>query len=146
VFITEVRTTLATPRSNSGLLAYSSVAFDGAFVVKDVKVVDGPHGLIVSMPSKEIQDRCPSCGEKNALRARYCSQCGDRLADYRASRDDGGRLVLRIDTVHPITAEFRAAINDAVTGAYADEFMRDRGPAPPIVGPPLAERLARRGA
>lgn len=36
--------------------AYVTVTFDDAFVVRDVKVVDGPEGLFVSMPNKKLKD------------------------------------------------------------------------------------------
>ncbi len=43
--------------------AFASVTFDDAFVVKDLRVVDGKKGLFVSMPSRkdkngEFRDVC----------------------------------------------------------------------------------------
>ncbi|NPV53710.1 MAG: septation regulator SpoVG [Firmicutes bacterium] len=34
----------------------ASIVLDGAFVVKDIRIVEGPKGLFVSMPSKKSPD------------------------------------------------------------------------------------------
>ena len=36
--------------------AIVSITFDGAFVVHDVKVVEGNNGLFVAMPSRKMPD------------------------------------------------------------------------------------------
>ncbi len=36
--------------------AYASITFDDAFVVKDLRVVDGKNGLFVSMPAKRTKE------------------------------------------------------------------------------------------
>jgi stage V sporulation protein G len=36
--------------------AIVSITFDDAFVVHDVKVIDGANGLFIAMPSRRIQD------------------------------------------------------------------------------------------
>ncbi|MBM7867429.1 septation regulator SpoVG [Heliobacterium gestii] len=41
---------------DSKIKAIFSVTFDSAFVVHDVKVVEGPNGLIVAMPSRKRPD------------------------------------------------------------------------------------------
>ncbi|OGS06527.1 MAG: septation protein SpoVG [Elusimicrobia bacterium RIFOXYA12_FULL_51_18] len=51
--ITEVRMHL---RSEDRLKAFATVTFDGAFVVHNMKVVNGNKGLIVCMPSRKIKD------------------------------------------------------------------------------------------
>src|SRR5574341_139081 len=38
------------------LKAFVSIVFDGDFVVTDIKVIHGPKGLFVSMPSKKRKD------------------------------------------------------------------------------------------
>jgi stage V sporulation protein G len=38
------------------LKAYVSITIDGAFVVRDLKVIQGPSGLFVAMPSKKRKD------------------------------------------------------------------------------------------
>ena len=52
--ITDVRVRLV---PNSGTLkAVSSITFDNAFVVHDIKVVDGEKGLFVAMPSRKTRE------------------------------------------------------------------------------------------
>ncbi len=50
--ITEVR--VRPVRSDGKTRAIASITFDDAFVVKELKVVEGPSGLFVSMPSRKI--------------------------------------------------------------------------------------------
>ncbi len=64
--------------------AIVSITFDDAFVVHDVKVVEGQNGLFAAMPSRKTAD-----------------------GEYR-------------DIAHPISAEARAIIQEAVLNAYED--------------------------
>jgi stage V sporulation protein G len=47
--ITDVR---VFPVGEEKLKAFASIIFDDCFVVSDIKVIQGDHGLFVSMPSK----------------------------------------------------------------------------------------------
>ena|SRR5258706_10238180 len=47
--ITEVK---VHPVDQEKLRAYVSIVFDSCFLVSDIKVISGPTGLFVSMPSK----------------------------------------------------------------------------------------------
>lgn len=38
------------------LKAYVSITLDGSFVVRDLKIIQGPSGLFVAMPSKKRKD------------------------------------------------------------------------------------------
>lgn len=42
---------------DDNLKAFASITIDDAFVVHDLKVVDGRNGLFVSMPSKKVGDK-----------------------------------------------------------------------------------------
>jgi len=44
------------PVDDEKLKAFVSIVFDACFVVTDVKVIHGPKGLFVSMPSKKRKD------------------------------------------------------------------------------------------
>jgi stage V sporulation protein G len=44
------------PVDDEKLKAFVSIVFDGDFVVTDIKVIHGPKGLFVSMPSKKRKD------------------------------------------------------------------------------------------
>ncbi|MGE5585295.1 MAG: septation regulator SpoVG [Bacillota bacterium] len=50
--ITEVR--VRPVKSDGKTKAIASITFDDAFVVKELKVVEGPTGLFVSMPSRKV--------------------------------------------------------------------------------------------
>ncbi len=48
--ITEIRVTL---RDEDRLKGFANVTFDGAFVVRGMKIIEGNDGLFVSMPSRK---------------------------------------------------------------------------------------------
>ena len=91
--ITEVRIKLMEDSNeNERLQAFCSVTFDNAFVVRDLKIIEGTKGSFVAMPSRKLTDRCPGCGCKNHLRARFCNQCGSKLDEDRATDDEPERI------------------------------------------------------
>ncbi len=51
--ITDVR---VYPVEEDKLKGYATITFDGCFVVRDVKIIAGPKGLFVAMPSKRRKD------------------------------------------------------------------------------------------
>jgi stage V sporulation protein G len=51
--ITEVRIFL---RNEERLKAYAAITFDDAFVVRNLKVVQGQKGIFVAMPSRKTSD------------------------------------------------------------------------------------------
>jgi stage V sporulation protein G len=113
---------------NERLQAFCSVTFDDAFVVRDLKIIEGTKGSFVAMPSRKLTDRCPSCGCKNHLRARYCNQCGGKLDEDRATRDADGRVKLHADIAHPINSACREVIQTAVIRAFQEEKERSKQP------------------
>ncbi|HYT90410.1 MAG TPA: SpoVG family protein [Gemmataceae bacterium] len=125
--ITEVRIKLMDD-NNERLQAFCSVTFDDAFVVRDLKIIEGTKGSFVAMPSRKLTDRCGSCGCKNHLRARYCNQCGHKLDEDRATRDADGRAKLHADIAHPINSACREVIQSAVLRAYNEEKERSKQP------------------
>jgi stage V sporulation protein G len=127
VVITEVRIKLC-EENNERLLAFCSVTFDNAFVVRDLKIIEGTKGIFVAMPSRKLTDRCPRCGGKNHLRARFCNQCGSRLDDQRATRPAEGRAKLHADIAHPIHSAAREDIQNAIIRAFGDEREKAKLP------------------
>jgi stage V sporulation protein G len=127
VVITEVRIKLMED-NNERLLAFCSVTFDDAFVVRDLKIIEGSKGSFVAMPSRKLTDRCTQCGCKNHLRARYCNQCGAKLDEDRAIRDADGRAKLHADIAHPINSACREVIQTAILKAYREERERAQQP------------------
>jgi stage V sporulation protein G len=129
VVITEVRIKLMEGgQENERLQAFCSVTFDDAFVVRDLKIIEGTKGSFVAMPSRKLTDHCPQCGCKNHLRARFCNQCGGKLDESRATRDADGRVKLHADIAHPINSACREVIQSAVIKAYQDERERAKQP------------------
>jgi stage V sporulation protein G len=127
VVITEVRIKLV-EENNERLQAFCSVTFDNAFVVRDLKIIEGTKGSFVAMPSRKLTDRCTSCGCKNHLRARYCNSCGHKLDENRAMRDADGRAKLHADIAHPINSACREVIQSAVLRSYQEERERAKQP------------------
>jgi stage V sporulation protein G len=127
VEITEVRIKLMED-NNERLLAFCSVTFDDAFVVRDLKIIEGSKGSFVAMPSRKLTDRCPQCGYKNHLRARHCNQCGQKLDEDRATRDATGRAKLHADIAHPINSACREVVQSAVLKSYNEEKERAKQP------------------
>jgi len=129
VVITEVRIKLMDDSNeNERLQAFCSVTFDDAFVVRDLKIIEGTKGSFVAMPSRKLTDRCPGCGSKNHLRARFCNQCGGKLDEDRATRDADGRVKLHADIAHPINSACREVIQSAVLRAFQAEKERSKQP------------------
>jgi stage V sporulation protein G len=129
VVITEVRIKLMEDNlENERLQAFCSVTFDDAFVVRDLKIIEGTKGSFVAMPSRKLTDRCPGCGSKNHLRSRFCNQCGGRLDESRATRDSDGRVKLHADIAHPINSACREIIQTAVLKAFHAEKERSKQP------------------
>ena len=125
--ITEVRVKLMED-SDDRLRAFCSVTFDDAFVVRDLKIIDGSSGPFVAMPSRKLTSHCPQCGAKNHLRANYCNQCGNQLPQERVNRDHEGRVKLYADIAHPINSECREIIQNRVISEYEDELSRSQSP------------------
>ncbi len=51
--ITEVK---IFPVNEERLKAYITITIEGCFVVRDLKIIQGPQGLFVAMPSKKRKD------------------------------------------------------------------------------------------
>ena len=134
--ITEVRVALRESAGRPGehrLRAYATVTFDRCFVVRNIKIIDGTHGLFVAMPSRKPKVACPRCAFKNDAGGRFCVQCG--AAQPPVSRPEGQGTESRDpadahrDIAHPITADFRQYLQQKILEAY--EAERARGGSPP---------------
>jgi stage V sporulation protein G len=123
VKITEVRIKLVEDliTSSERLLAFCSVVLDDEFVVHDLKIIDGTHGIFVAMPSRKRTRHCV-CGCKNPLNAGFCNRCGCPLEEVQVERDDSGRTKMHADIAHPTRRRAREALEQAVIRAYWDEM------------------------
>ena len=121
--ITEVRIFLK-DSPDKKLRAYATVTFDNAFVVRNIKVIEGASGTFIAMPSRKIKQPCPKCGFRNEMRSKFCNQCGGQLP--LAPRPLGGNgsqgsLSEHKDIAHPITQSFREYLQKRVLEAYEKE-------------------------
>ncbi len=123
--VSEVRIKLASDPDEK-LLAYCSVTLNNAIVIKDLKIIQGDDSPFVAMPSRKITDKCPRCGAKNHLRARFCNECGNKLKTNRGDVDARGRTRLHFDLVHPICAEVRDYVHHMIIEAYAIESAKSQ--------------------
>jgi stage V sporulation protein G len=127
VEITEVRVKLM-DEPGERLQAFCSITFDDAFVVRDLKIIEGATGPFVAMPSRKLTAHCPQCGCKNHLRSAYCNQCGSRLKEPPTIKDDEGRAKLYADIAHPINSACREMIQEKVIQAFEEEKARSKLP------------------
>jgi stage V sporulation protein G len=125
--ITEVRIKLMED-SDDRLQAFCSITLDDCFVIRDLKIIEGTNGPFVAMPSRKLTSHCPQCGCKNHLRSGYCNQCGRRLKDDRAVRDQDGRTKLYADIAHPINSTCREMIQQRVIAEFESELNRASEP------------------
>lgn len=127
--ITEVRVVLK-DSPDKKLKAYATVTFDNAFVVRNIKVIEGTSGLFIAMPSRKVKQPCPKCGFKNEIRSKYCNQCAAMLpvaARPQNLEPASGAQMEHKDIAHPITQSFREYLQKRILEAYEQE--RVAGPA-----------------
>ena len=118
--ITEVRVKLM-EEPGERLKAFCSITFDNDFVVRDLKIIEGANGPFVAMPSRKLTAHCSNCHCKNHLRAVFCNQCGARLRENQAIKDEEGRAKLYADIAHPINSVCREMIQERVIEAFSEE-------------------------
>ena len=121
-------------RSGTGehrLRAYATVTFDRCFVVRNIKIIDGTHGLFVAMPSRKPKVGCPRCAFKNDAGGRFCTQYGASMPQVGRPEGPGAEAAEgHRDIAHPITADFRQYLQQKILEAY--EVERTKGESPPV--------------
>lgn len=109
------------------LKAYTTVTFDGSFVVRNIKVIQGSSGLFIAMPSRKIKNPCPKCHFKNEVGSKFCNQCGGPISsDPEEVRSADSKTEHR-DIAHPITQQFRDYLQIKILEAYEKEVSGDAG-------------------
>ena len=117
---------------NNKLRAYATITIDNAFVVRNIKIIEGKAGLFIAMPSRKIKDSCPKCNHKNVVHSKFCNECGNRLpvSDSSVSSIPGEMLDLRQsehkDIAHPITVQAREYIQKKILDAYQAEKAKPK--------------------
>jgi len=128
--ITEVRIFLK-DSPDKKLKAYATVTFDDAFVVRNIKVIEGTGGLFIAMPSRKVKKQsCPKCAFKNEMRSKYCNQCAAPLPvvprPLPGQEGSGDAQSEHRDIAHPITQAFREYLQKRVLEAY--QLEKTKGP------------------
>lgn len=130
--ITEVRIALK-DSPDKKLKAYATVTFDSAFVVRNIKIIEGTSSLFIAMPSRRVKQSCPKCGFKNELHSKYCNQCAGLLPQSIKPEVSGAVNLAQSehkDIAHPITQSFREYLQKSVLDAYKQEKGKGQtGPA-----------------
>lgn len=122
--ITEVRVSLK-DGGNRKLKAYATVTFDNAFVVRNIKVIEGNNGLFVAMPARKLKQFCSRCGKKVDVGSRYCNYCGIELPP--APRlDDKANATGHQDIAHPVNKEFREYLQKKVLDMFYEQREKPR--------------------
>lgn len=121
--ITEVKIFLR-ESPDKKLKAYATVTFDDAFVVRNIKVIQGTNELFIAMPSRKIKQPCPKCNFKNEIRSKFCNQCGAQLSMPSrpiGQEANGFAQSEHKDIAHPITQTFREYLQKKVLETYEQE-------------------------
>lgn len=127
--ITEARVILK-DSPDKKLKAYATVTFDNAFVVRNIKVIEGPTGLFIAMPSRKVKQSCPKCNFKNEVRSKYCNQCGAQLpmtpvmSRSLFQENTPEAQLEHKDIAHPITQAFREYLQKKILDEYEREKER----------------------
>src|SRR3990167_3972789 len=142
--ITEVKIFLKEGQDKK-LKAYATLTLDNAFVVRNVKVIEGNKGLFVAMPSRKLKEPCPKCNFRNVVRSKFCNQCGNALPQVPprmpGSGEDLSRQSEHKDIAHPITAECREYIQKKVLDAYENDRKGPSRPSAPQATTDVRERV-----
>ena len=133
--ITEVKIFLK-DSPDKKLKAYATVTFDNAFVVRNIKVIEGSTGLFIAMPSRKVKQPCPKCNFKNEVRSKYCNQCASPLPVVSLPATAEAQAAAQAehkDIAHPITQDFRQYLQKRVLDAYEQE--KTHGKSSPVESP-----------
>jgi len=119
--ITEIRV-FPKEGQDKKLKAYTTVTFDNAFVVRNIKVIQGSNGLFIAMPSRKMKHACGKCGFKNEAGSRFCNHCGTGLSSVKIVEvQDFDAKAEHRDIAHPITQQFRDYLQSKILEAYQHE-------------------------
>ena len=118
--ITDVKIAL-NEGTGSKLRAFATITLDDVFVIRDIKIIDGKKGLFVAMPCIQISEKCPSCGRRNVVHSRYCSNCGKALPDFSEHMPEARKEEYK-DIAHPICADCRSYVENTIVSAYKERL------------------------
>ena len=113
--ITQIRLSML-PQSSLPVCAYCTVSFDNQLAVHDLRIIRNGSRLFVAMPNRKRTKPCPKCHSPNSVAARFCANCGG--AQSRRAEDSSHAARPHVDIAHPLTAEFRTEIEQAILAYY----------------------------
>jgi stage V sporulation protein G len=119
--ITEIRV-FPKEGADKKLKAYATVTFDNAFVVRNIKIIQGASAMFIAMPSRKVKNPCLKCSFKNEVGSRYCNQCGSVLHAGAEESKEGDAKMDHRDIAHPITQQFRDYLQSRILQAYEKEL------------------------
>ena len=114
------------------LKAYVTVTFDNAFVVRNIKIIEGKDHVFIAMPSRKLRFPCPKCSFKNEIESRFCNKCGAALPLVREEdlqQETPDAKLNHRDIAHPITKDFREYLQSSVIEAYQKDLASGRKPS-----------------
>lgn len=118
--ITEIRVFLKEGQDKK-LKAYATVTFDNAFVVRNIKVIQGSNGLFIAMPSRKLKTACPKCNFKNEVGSKFCNQCAAGLLAKAGAGEAHDAKSEHRDIAHPVTQKFREYLQAEILKAFEAE-------------------------
>ena len=119
--ITEIRV-FPKEGQDKKLKAYTTVTFDNAFVVRNIKVIQGSNGLFIAMPSRKMRNPCPKCHFKNEVGSKFCNHCAAPLPSVTVDPTEASENKSEHrDIAHPITQQFREYLQTKILDAFKKE-------------------------
>lgn len=122
--ITEIRVFLKEGQDKK-LKAYATVTFDNAFVVRNIKVIQGSNGLFIAMPSRKLKASCPKCNFKNEVGSKFCNQCAAGLSTKTGNDEVHDAKLEHRDIAHPVTQKFREYLQTEILKAFESENTKN---------------------
>jgi len=120
--ITEIRV-FPKEGQDKKLKAYTTVTFDNAFVVRNIKVIQGSSGLFIAMPSRKMKHLCSQCHFKNEAGSKFCNHCGASIESESQQTGFSDAKAEHRDIAHPITQQFREYLQTKILEAYEQEIV-----------------------
>ena len=112
------------PVAEEKLKAYVSIVLDDCFLVSDLKVIQGPNGLFISMPSKRKKN-----GEFKDIAHPLNRETRERMERRILDEYEKVKTSAPAPAAAPATPEPVSAL-PVVSGAQAGRFSRLAGAAP----------------
>ncbi len=122
--ITEIRV-FRKEGQDKKLKAYTTVTFDNAFVVRNIKVIQGSNGLFIAMPSRKMKRLCQKCHFKNEVGSKFCNHCGAPIRSENHDAEHPDTKTEHRDIAHPITQQFREYLQVKILEAYEKEVVAE---------------------